>query len=184
VLALLGGAIVAFTVTNLDTFVVLTALFSARPRQTWRIVVGQYLGLAVLVAASGAAAIGLVAIPTRWIGLFGVVPLALGVRGLITPQRHTDAPARITLSTVATLVIANGADNLSVYTPLFRRVGIVGTSIYVAAFVILAGIWCIAASLVANRKVVLAAFERWEAVIIPAIFIVVGAALILTTVRA
>jgi cadmium resistance protein CadD (predicted permease) len=183
-LTTLGAATTAFVVTNLDSLVVLTALFTVRSARPGPIVVGQYLGLAALVAASGAAALGLIAVPTRWTGLLGVIPVALGIRGLRTPHHRTDPPLQITVWTVATLMIANGADNVSVYTPLFRRIGLVQSLSYAAVFAVLAAVWCAAASLLANHKLIVAVVERWEAVIIPAIFIIVGTALILSTLAA
>jgi cadmium resistance protein CadD (predicted permease) len=180
-LTLLGEALGAFVITNIDGLVLLTALFAVRPRRAQPIVGGQYLGLAVLVAASVVAALGLVVIPTRWTGLLGVVPLVLGIRGLLTPVDHVDTPTRITIWTVTTLIITNGADNLSVYIPLFRRLG-VGASLYsVAVFAVLAGVWCVAASLLGSHNLITSAVERWEAKLVPIIFIVVGSLLLLST---
>ncbi len=180
-MTLLGAAIGAFAITNIDGLILLTALFAARSGQSKPIVIGQYLGLAVLIAVSAVGALGLVVIPSRWIGVVGVIPLTLGIRGLLAEPQHTDTPNRITLRTVTTLTIANGADNLSVYVVLFRRVGVAGTLSSTAVFAVLAGVWCIAASLLANHKLIMAAVERWEARLIPVIFIAVGSLLLVST---
>ena len=87
---LLGTVVTAagvFAGTNVDDLLVLTVLFlaaraSGRPRP-WQIWAGQYAGIGVLVLVSVLAALGLTLVPDRWVGLLGLVPIALGVRGLI-----------------------------------------------------------------------------------------------------
>lgn len=81
-----------FAGTNVDDLVVLTVLFlsaraTGRPRP-WQIWSGQYAGIAVLVVVSALAALGLAAVPDRWVGLLGLVPIALGVKGLVTTIRQ------------------------------------------------------------------------------------------------
>jgi Cadmium resistance transporter len=120
ILTVLGSAAIIFVITNVDAFVVLTLLFAAsrstgvpRPAQ---IVAGQYLGFIAWVIVSVVAAAGLRLVPDAWVGLLGVVPLALGLHGLLR-ARHRDptyVPATGTLS-VAVLTIANGIDNVTVY---------------------------------------------------------------------
>ena len=73
-----------FAGTNVDDLIVLTVLFlsgaaTGTPRR-WQIWVGQYLGIAVLVAVSAVAAAGLSIVPDRWIGLLGLIPFGLGLR--------------------------------------------------------------------------------------------------------
>ena len=117
---LIGGAVAVFVATNLDGFVLLTGLFATPGASGRRIVVGQYLGFAILVAISAIAAVGLVVVPTRWVGLLGAIPLALGVRAL-TGRDHEPRVPRINVWGVVGLVIADGADNVAVYTPVFRH---------------------------------------------------------------
>jgi len=123
VIDLLGASVGVFAGTNVDDLVVLTVLFLAaraggrpRPVQIWA---GQYTGIGVLVAVSALAALGLAVVPGRWVGLLGLVPLALGVRGLVGAVRSRgatgdDGPAEIAAGTlpVAGVTIANGADNI------------------------------------------------------------------------
>ncbi|PRY30119.1 cadmium resistance transporter [Pseudosporangium ferrugineum] len=94
-----------FAGTNVDDLIVLTVLFLAaratgRP-PAWQVWVGQYAGIAALVAVSGLAAVGLTIVPDPWTGLLGLVPVALGVRGLIgrgaarrTPRRRSPPGTR------------------------------------------------------------------------------------------
>ncbi len=87
----LAAAVGVFVGTNVDDIIVLTVLFLSaraigRPRP-WQIWVGQYAGIGVLVAVSAAAAVGLSVVPDGWIGLLGLVPLVLGVKGLVSAGR-------------------------------------------------------------------------------------------------
>ncbi len=68
---LILGAVAVFVATNLDGFVLLNLLFATPGARGRMVVVGQYLGLAILVAISAIAAIGLVVVPTRWVGCSG-----------------------------------------------------------------------------------------------------------------
>src|SRR6476660_6004886 len=119
-------AAVIFAGTDVDDLIILTLLFlSARATGAPRvrdIVVGQYLGIAALVAASLGAAAGLLVVPERWMGLLGLVPLALGLWALISHEQE-EAPTAIRgWWAVAALTVANGADNLAVYIPVFRTI--------------------------------------------------------------
>jgi cadmium resistance protein CadD (predicted permease) len=86
-MAELGGTVVTaagvFAGTNVDAFLLLVVLFLGSRDgglRTWQIVLGQYLAFTALVSVSAAAAAGLAAVPVAWVGVLGVVPLALGVR--------------------------------------------------------------------------------------------------------
>ena len=77
-----AGSAVVFAATDVDDLAVLTVLFLSaraidRPRP-WHIWAGQYLGVGTLVAVSLLAAAGLHVVPEKWVGLLGLLPLALG----------------------------------------------------------------------------------------------------------
>ncbi len=88
----LGIAAAAFVGTNIDNCVVTMAMVAGAPiERAHRIAAGQVFGFIVLVAASVAAAAVLFEFSTAVVGLLGLVPLALGVRGLIGLRRaHPD----------------------------------------------------------------------------------------------
>jgi cadmium resistance protein CadD (predicted permease) len=83
-----------FAATNVDGLVVLTTLFmnsaTGRPRR-WQIITGQYLGFAAMLLLSLLAALGLRVVPDGWVGLIGLLPLAVGVNGL---RRACEADTR------------------------------------------------------------------------------------------
>jgi cadmium resistance transport/sequestration family protein len=189
VFATIATAAGVFAATNIDDIIVLTVLFLAcratgKPRP-WQIWTGQYAGIAALIAASAAAAAGLTIVPDKWVGLLGLIPLALGIRGLITTLRthnsgedHDTVVATNALA-VAGVTIANGADNISVYTPLFRTIGLNSTLVTIGVFAVLVAGWCLAGSLLASHPKVIAVVERYGHWIVPIVFMAIGGVIIL-----
>ncbi|ROT33449.1 cadmium resistance transporter [Micromonospora sp. HM5-17] len=188
-LGTLAAAAVVFAGTNVDDLIVLTVLFlsaraAGKPRQ-WQVWAGQYAGIAVLVAVSALAAIGLTIVPDAWVGLLGLVPFALGVRGLITAIRargddEPPAPAAAAgLLSVAGVTIANGADNISVYTPLFRTIGPADSLITIAVFTAGVAVWCLAGSWLGSHRSVIAVVQRFGHWIVPAVFMLIGAVIVI-----
>lgn len=206
-----------FAGTNVDDLVVLTVLFlgsraTGRPRR-WQVWAGQYVGIAVLVAVSGAAALGLTVVPDDKVGLLGFVPLGLGVWGLVRAVRargassetgseadtegdtETDTEADTGtgpeagagsgpvvangIFAVAGVTIANGADNLSVYTPVFRTLGVGGTVVTLAVFAAGVALWCLAASWLGSHARVVGVVERYGRWIVPVVFMLIGALILI-----
>lgn len=180
-LTIIASAIAVFAATNIDDLIVLTALFSADRPGRGAVIVGQYLGIATIVAVSVFAAIGLLVVPERWIGLLGVIPIAIGIRGLLCPAEGRPVVANGVLG-VAGITIANGADNIAVYTPLFRKAGWASLG-YVVVFAILVAVWCGAAGFLVSRPMVARTLERWGHRIVPAVFIAIGLLLLVGVVR-
>ena len=80
----LGVAAAAFVGTNIDNCVVTMALVAGAPlERAHRIAAGQVIGFAILVAVAAAAAALLFEFSAAVVGLLGLVPLALGLRGLV-----------------------------------------------------------------------------------------------------
>ncbi|WP_219933716.1 cadmium resistance transporter [Streptomyces sp. NWU339] len=177
-----------FAGTNIDDILVLTVLFLARRatgRPTgWQIWIGQYLGFAVLLVLSTVAALMLVALPDRWLGLLGLVPLMLGVRGLITAAREDgsgeDSTAMVGgVLPVAGLTIAAGADNVSVYTPVFHALGAGALAVVLTVFAAGIALWCLAGAWLGTSRAATAVVQRHGRWIIPAVFVLIGATLVI-----
>lgn len=157
-------AVAAFAATNVDDIIVLSVLFARRDEhfRARHIVVGQYAGFAVLVAASLAASAGLLALPEEAVGALGLIPIALGVRGLWR-ARHIEGDderddgadeTAMTTSGVASITVANGADNIAIYAPLFATVGSGDIATTVIVFFALVGVWCLAGLFIGSRPAV------------------------------
>lgn len=188
VLATALSGVWPFVVTNVDDFVLLTTLFVTVGRggpTNRQIVTGQYLGMALLVGVSLVVAAGLAAVPSRWIGLFGLVPIALGVRAILLARGSEPDDQRVAAVTgvlgVAALTVADGADNVSVYIPLFRQVGPGATTTYVVVFGVLVGVWCIAAHALAHRGSLVALVDRVGHWLVPVLYIAIGARIIVVS---
>jgi cadmium resistance protein CadD (predicted permease) len=178
------AAVGIFAGTSVEDLVVLTALFlSSRatgwPRW-WQIWAGWYTGIAVLVVVSAAAALGLVFVPREWIGLFGLVPLSIGVYKLVATIRArgrgvVPRPVMATkMLTVAALAISNGGDNIAVYVSVFRTVGLARSMIMVAVFAVGVAVWCLAASWLGSHKKTVEMIELYGHWIVPLVYMVIG----------
>ncbi|MFF3445213.1 cadmium resistance transporter [Streptosporangium sp. NPDC002721] len=191
----IGTAAAVFAGTNVDDIIILTVLFLASraggvPRP-WQIVVGQYAGIAALVAVSAAAALGLAVVPDRWVGLLGLVPFGMGAWGLAKAWKARrargdgeDEVPRVAsgVLSIAGVTIANGADNISVYTPMFRTVGLASSVVTVAVFAVLVAVWCVAASWLGSHGKVIALVERTGAWLVPVVFMVIGAVIVVESI--
>lgn len=186
VIGAVAAAVGLFAATNIDDIVVLTVLFLAAARGAlpgWKVVAGQYLGFIALVAISVLAAAGLTIVPDKWVGFLGVIPLAIGLIGLIrTLRRRGDddddddehAISAGGLLGVAGITIANGADNISLYTPVFRTTSVPDTVVTIVVFLVLVAVWCLVARFVGTNKTVTEGLEKVEHWLVPAVFISLG----------
>jgi cadmium resistance transport/sequestration family protein len=185
-LSTMVAAVGVFAGTDVDDIIVLTVLFLAgrvagRPTKV-HVIVGQYLGIAALVAVSAIAAVGLLIVPQRWIGLLGLVPIALGIRGLVAAatDRDIDTPvAAAGVLSVAAVTVANGADNLSVYIPLFRTIGLGDSLLTVAVFAVMVAVWLAAAFWLGSHTRVVALVERFGHWLVPVVFVAIGALILI-----
>ena len=182
-LGIIAAAAAMFAATNIDDIVVLTVLFLAsskgRPRP-WEIVGGQYLGFIALVGISVLAALGLTLVPDEWVGWLGLVPLGIGVAGLIRflakrgEEEAEGAISAVGLLSVAGITIANGADNIAIYTPIFRTMRPQDTVVTIIVFLILVAVWCALGRVVGTHPRVTETLERIEHWLVPAVFIGLG----------
>jgi cadmium resistance protein CadD (predicted permease) len=180
-----GAAAVVFAATDIDDIVILTLFFVAarttgRPR-TWEIIAGQYLGIGALAVASAVIAGGLLVVPDPWTGLLGLLPIALGVRALRS-SGDDEAPAVVTGALgVAGVTIANGADNVAVYVPVFRALGVADSVVFLLVFVLLIALWCVAGAWLGGHRRVVRLVERAGAWLVPTIFIAIGLVILVSS---
>ncbi|MGK5518836.1 cadmium resistance transporter [Micromonospora sp. URMC 107] len=180
-----AGAAVVFAATDIDDIVVLTLFFVAarttgRPR-TWQIVAGQYLGIGALAVASAVVAAGLLVVPEPWTGLLGLLPVALGVRALL--DRDADETPAVVGSTlgVAGVTIANGADNIAVYVPVFRALGPADSAVFLLVFVVLIALWCAAGAWLGGHPRVVRLVGRVGHRLVPAVFVAINVVILATS---
>ncbi|MEU1841303.1 cadmium resistance transporter [Micromonospora chersina] len=186
---LLATAVAAagvFAATNIDDIVVLTVFFVAargtgRPR-SWQIVAGQYAGIGALVAVAVVVAAGLLVVPDPWTGLLGLLPVALGVRALLARDDDDQPPAVVgTLLGVAGVTVANGADNIAVYVPVFRSLDPAAGLVWLLVFAALVAVWCAVAAALGSHPRVVALVGRAGHWLVPTVFIALGLVILTTS---
>lgn len=177
---LVGQAVGMFAVTNVDDLVLLAVFFArAAGRGAARVVVGQYLGFAAILAASVVGALGAGLLPDEVIPYLGLLPLLLGLRAAWDAwrERAGDDEPPVTAPTalaVAAVTFANGGDNIGVYVPVFTTVGTGGLVVFTVVFLVLTGVWCLAGGYLATRPVIARALARWGHVVLPLVLVGIG----------
>lgn len=88
-------SVISFVSTNIDNIFVMMLFYAQVDEKLKKkhIVIGQYLGLAVLVLISILGAFGLNFVPQEYIGFLGLLPIALGVREWINYKIKKRLPA-------------------------------------------------------------------------------------------
>lgn len=182
--AMVTGAL-SFAATNVDDIFVLLLFFSemrSRGLRTWPVVVGQYLGFATLVAISLAGYFASLAVPRPWIGLLGLLPIAIGIKKFVEWRQGASAEkedwspsARGSVLSVAGVTIANGGDNIGIYTPLFAATGSVREllTLLVVYFALIA-LWCVAGRWLSGHKYVAGALDRYGHLLVPVVLTGLG----------
>jgi len=174
-LGVLSASLITFAVTNIDDAFLLTLFFARRIPQR-RIIIGQYLGFAVIIIVSLIAALAALAIPHRWIRLLGLLPLALGIKDLSTVHRTEREIAKgwdVGVPSIALITISNGADNIGVYVPFFVF-GHAYLWLILITYAMLVGLWCFLGRELGTRTLTLRLIDRWAAKAVPLVFIFLG----------
>ena len=194
VVSLATIGISAFIATNIDDIFILMMFFtpSSLTFPVKQVVLGQYLGIGLLVAISALGSFLPLVIPTYIIGLLGVVPIIVGTKKLfrILKKKNKADPSkqiakdtsyrnrnRVYLSflTVAAVTFSNGADNLGVYTPLFAQYNSASQiATIIAVFMAMTAVWCTVAYYLINHPLVASRIRRIAHAVIPFVLIGLG----------
>ncbi|MFQ9984889.1 MAG: cadmium resistance transporter [Lachnospiraceae bacterium] len=180
-------AILSFASTNIDDIFILTILFAQvqNPKGTVQIIAGQYAGIGALAALSILGAMGTQLFPPQYIGLLGFLPLFLGVRSWLAYRRGQDHSAQetpkntqIRFVSVFLLTIANGADNIGVYIPVFSGYTVPDFIITLAVFSGMTALWCYLGLTLANYPYIKQKITRYQHVLVPLVLIALGLAIL------
>lgn len=189
----------SFVATNIDDIIILTIFFS-QVNATFRrrhIIIGQYLGFTALIIASLPGFFGGLIVPKAWIGILGLVPIAIGVSQLVNRGKeesevqvvsgefnHLKAnnPAMSTLASflspqsykVAAITFANGGDNIGIYVPLFASSDIADLVVILSVFFVLIGVWCYMAYLFTRHSATAHFLTHYGQIITPFVLIGLG----------
>ena len=195
----LTAGLLAFAATNIDDFIILLLFFSQvdtnfRPHH---IVFGQYLGFTVIILASLPGFLGRLVVPSEWMGLLGLLPIAIGIKQLLDRQKNPTQVQTVTSDCksvaythpslsflfsvlkpqtyqVAVVTVANGGDNISVYLPLFGGSNLVSLGVILAVFFLMVGVWCGLAYLLSRQPTIANVFSRYGKAAVPFVLIGLG----------
>jgi cadmium resistance protein CadD (predicted permease) len=189
-----------FVSTNIDDIFLLIVFFSNAIRYPpHQVVIGQYVGIGLLVAISIIFSLVSLVIPSFLIGLMGFVPIIIGIKKLIEKHnqekmmridsnttsfkninQNKSTSSVISFVSVAAVTISNGGDNLGIYTPLFA----VNNSmdhiiIFIAIFMIMTALWCSIGFYLVNHSFLANRIQRIGHIVLPFVLIGLGLYIIL-----
>jgi len=174
--AAVAASIATFAATNIDDFFLLT-LFFARRVETRTIVAGQYFGFGAIVLVSLLGLWAAVVVPAGWIRFLGIIPIALGVKQMIQGHKATvrneNRSSPLGVLSIASLTLANGADNVGVYLPFFA-VSRAYLWAILTVYAFLVGVWCYAGRWFGNHDAVLRTLDRYGHKSVPLVFVALG----------
>jgi cadmium resistance protein CadD (predicted permease) len=173
VLIVTGASVTTFAVTNVDDLFLLS-IFFARREPMRRVMTGQYLGFAGIVALSLLGFWVALAIPPAWFRFLGFLPLAIGIKRLLHARKQAaQAASNLNVLSIASITLANGADNIAAYVPFFtvssRHLGII-----LVSYTALLPLWCFVGKWIGERPFILRSVDRYGHWIVPTIFIGLG----------
>jgi len=163
ILALTGMAVVLFTSTNIDDIFLLVGFFADARIRGRDIVLGQYAGIMALFCVS----------------------LAIGGKKLFDLYRQRDRPeagaerrpeagAGGRATAVAMVTMANGGDNIVIYTPLFAIRSAWEIAVIGLIFVAMIALWCFLARALVNHPRLGPPIRRYGHVLSPIVLIALG----------
>jgi cadmium resistance protein CadD (predicted permease) len=184
---LIAIGVAAFAATNIDDIFVLLMFFSfsSVTFPVKQVVLGQYIGIGLLVAISALGSFISLAVPTYIIALLGIVPIVIGVKKLIMFRKKNESNSKqavqnkkkdnLVFAAIAAMTFSNGGDNIGVYTPLFAKYNSVSQiTALVTIFMAMTAVWCIAAYYLVNHPLVASKIRRIGHIILPFVLIGLG----------
>ena len=195
ILTTLLVAVTAFVATNLDDIFVLICFFANKDFNTVSIVSGQYLGVSLLIIISSLAYFFKFIIPSSYIALFGILPIAIGLKNLwnlkkdgskgllnetcTQKNQDTNDDTELKISShktlkVALVTFANGGDNIGVYVPLFASISILPMILTILIFMVMIGLWCIIGYFMVSNKIIGYKLQKYGHIILPFVLIFIG----------
>ncbi len=194
-LTAISTGMTAFTATNLDDILILLLFFSQVNAVFRRrhIVFGQFLGFSALVLVSIPGFFGRLIFPPDWIGMLGLLPIAIGLSRLLNPETDdSEVEAELEQSeksffssflspqtySVAAVTVANGGDNIGIYVPLFASNTLESLAVILGVFFAMVGVWCYAAYRLIQMRAIADTLTRYGNQLVPFVLIGLGMAIL------
>lgn len=180
----------AFATTNIDDIFILLVLFSQVRTEVLRkedravrekamrkklyIAIGQYVGFSMIIFLSIVGSLSSFFIPVSWIGVLGFVPIYMGVKGLFSLRSNKSNKvidkASSSLFKVAAITLANGADNI----PMFTSQSLEANIVTLIIFFCMIAIWCSISYTLLRAPILAKVLERNCHIIVPIVLIGLG----------
>jgi cadmium resistance protein CadD (predicted permease) len=193
-LSLVWLGIAVFVATDIDDLFVLMLFFSSSNYKAHQVILGQYLGIGLLVVVGAIGSLIALVVPPIVVGLMGLLPIAIGVKKLLElrrknaeeqedgeiPQKNLqqnngNRASRLSFLTVAGVTVANGGDNIAVYVPLFASSSTLSESIVlVAIFLVTTAAWCAIAYYLVDHRFIATRISRIGHILLPFVLIGLG----------
>lgn len=185
--AVLLVAVWLFTISHLDTLVVLVAFCTDEEYRPVEVLIGHYAGFSVGLAGAVVGAVVATGLFVNWTFLLGLVPLAMGIYALMgrSPECEIgdyDVLAEPTerIGVVAAAGIGLSGENVALFVPFFVRLSPSELVFVCFTYLLGAGVVYLLARWIARRGEAVgipAWVDRW---FVPVVLIVVGAYVFVT----
>jgi cadmium resistance protein CadD (predicted permease) len=151
------GLIVAFFGTNVDGFLCLAAAFAVDPPAgRVRAIAAAAAGFAVLLLAAFVISLAIGRLPAGAVAWFGLVPIVIGVVRLVHGIRALRSVAKqeelSSGTSIFSIVLATGADNVAVYAPLFALRSLSGAAVISIGYLLMWALGCSALLWITNPR--------------------------------
>ncbi len=181
-LGTIGVATTMFAASNIDDIFVLLGFFGDRKFHAYQVVLGQWLGLTTLVVVSLIASLVSLVFAPAYVGLLGFLPILIGLKRLYDLLRSAgDDEMEVpkaglgNVFSVAAVTIANGSDNIGIYTPVFATSTGAEIGITIAVFAIGVAVWLLFSHWLVNHPSLGAPIRRYGHWMVPFALIAIGA---------
>ena len=182
-LELIGQAVGLFISTDLDDILVLLSFFADTRFRVRHIVAGQFIGITALYSVSVVGSwVSFIVLPA-FVGLIGFVPIAMGLKSAWELWRSGPSeqisnlwlPAgRTQIAAVVAVTVANGADNVSVYIPLFSLHAGPDIALVGIVFGIMTALWLSLAYWLTRHRAIGLPVRRFARLAMPVVFVALG----------
>jgi cadmium resistance protein CadD (predicted permease) len=191
-LEILGLSIGAFVATNIDDLFILIVFFAKRSFSTYQIVLGQYVGMGLLLGVSLLGSLIALVIPHNLLGLVGLFPIAIGVKELLDLRSRNkddddDKDVKIVSrlsnsrwrtylpSLVVATITFSGGEEIGIYTSIFITYSsLPEITTIIAVVMALTGAWCWIAAYLVNHSFLATQLRRIADKVLPFVLIGLG----------
>lgn len=187
-------AVMAFMATNMDDLILLTAFFANNDYNNLSVVLGQYIGVTLIIMICVLAYLFKFIIPPQYLGLFGILPISIGLKNLWNLRNDNsnhnfkDSELAYNVSKtksgkkslqVASTTFANGGDNFGVYIPLFASMDTFQITTITIIFFGMIGLWCFIGYYMIQNRIIGFKLQKYGHLILPFVLIMIGIGILL-----